>query len=193
MNSPGMAKQWPGSLREKAAGYFSAAPVINELLISNSIRGRYKNIEYLHFCIHNPLLANYLPLVLGSDYDAQKIIAAVKEEHPGQPVETPATYIHLASAALWGRQYLRAEHYLRLRVEYLSGKNWLDDYSNFNYCTLRMYLLFIGGEKARATQVSREYLDFLEKKKGNAARDKMGIQLDKYLNWLEQTLKPKEL
>jgi len=189
MNSGSMTKLWPESMREKTIPYFTVSPVIDELFISNSIWGRYKNIDYLHSCIHSPLLENYLPLVLGSDNDAQKIIAAVQEENPGQRVETPATYIHMASAALRKKQYLPAEGYLHMMNDYLSGRNLLDDYSRFNYCTLRMYLLFIGGEKARAGLVSGEYLDSLEKKQGKAARDKVSSEFGKYLDWLEQTLK----
>lgn len=189
MNSGSMAKLWPGSMREKTIPYFAVSPVIDELFISNSIWGRYKNIDYLHSCIHKPLLENYLPLVLGSDSDAQKIIAAVQEENPGQQVEMPATYIHLASAALRKKQYLPAERYLHMMNDYLAGRKVLDDYSRFNYCTLRMYLLFIGGEKARAGQLSGEYLDSLEKKQGKAARDKVSGEFGKYLDWLEQTLK----
>ncbi len=189
MSSGSMATLWPGSMREKTAPYFTVSPVINEILISNSIWGRYKNINYLHACIHSPLLENYLPLVLGSDNDAQKIIAAVQEENPGQRVEMPLTYIHLASAALRKKQCLPAERYLQMMIDYLAGKNLLDDYSRFNYCTLRMYLLFIGGEKARAQQVSDEYLDSLEKKQDKVARDRVNIEFGKYLDWLEQTLK----
>ncbi|MDQ1353860.1 MAG: spermidine synthase [Acidobacteriota bacterium] len=189
LNSESMAKLWPESLREKTTPYFAVSPVINEILISTSIWGRYKNINYLHACIHNPLLENYLPLVLGSDNDAQRIMTTVQEENPGQRFEVPATFIHLAAAALKKKQYLPAERYLHMMNDYLSRGNLLDDYSRFNYCTLRMYLLFIAGEKALAKQVGNEYLDSLERRQGKGARDKVNSEFGRYLDWLEQTLK----
>ncbi len=154
MSSGNITKLWPVAMREKTLPYFSVSPVINEILISNSIWGRYKNMNYLQACLHHPLLGNYLPMVVGSDNDAQRIIASVQAENPGQTVDMPATYIHLAAAALHKKQFLPAERYLQLLNNYLAGEDLLDDYSRFNYCTLRMYLLFIGGEKARIGQVS---------------------------------------
>jgi hypothetical protein len=126
--------------------------------------------------------------VLGSDNDAQRIIALVLEEKPERQVEVPAAYVHLASAALGQRNYLQAEHYLFRVVDYFSREDRLDDFSSLNYCTIRMYLLFIAGEKERAQQVGREFLDVLERKQGKARRDNVSVQFEKYLQWLEQTL-----
>jgi hypothetical protein len=51
-----------------------------------------------------------------------------------------------------------------------------------------MYLLTIAGDKIRAIHVGEEYLDFIEKKEGKEKRVHIGIQFDKYLNWLDQAL-----
>lgn len=188
INSKGIRNIWPETLHKNTAKRFASAHIINEILTPQKVWHRYKDITYLHQCIHDPLLAGYIPWVLGSDHDARKIIDAASKEGPGKPVEGPGTYIHLASAALWQRHYLPAEHYLYRAVDYLSRGDRLDEFSSFNYCTLRMYLLFIAGEKERARQVGREYLDVLERKQGKASRDNVSTQFENYLQWLEQTL-----
>jgi hypothetical protein len=185
MNSSGIRNIWPEPLHKNTAGRFASAHVIDEILIPQKIWHRYKSVTYLHQCIRNPLLTNYITWVLGSDNDAQRIVAVTSKENPANLVERPGTYIHLAANALRQRHYLKAEHYLNLYVDHFSRENRLDGYSLFNYCTLRMYLLFIAGEKERASQVGREYLDALEKKQGKTSRDNVSVQFEKYLDWLE--------
>ncbi len=188
MNSKGIRNLWPEPLHKNTGKHFASARIINEMLIPKKIWPRLKGNTYLHQCIHDPLLAGYISWVLGSDHDALRIILATSKGSPGKLVEGPGTYIHLASAALWQRHYLLAEHYLHRVVEDLSRGDQMDDFSSFNYCTMRMYLLFIAGEKERAQQVGREFLDVLETKQGKARRHNVSIQFQKYLNWLERTV-----
>ena len=189
LNSKGIAKIWPESLCKKTGKYFPAAQIINELLIPLKIWRKYTtDITYLHKCIHNPLLQNYILWVFGSSQYAQNIISKALKEKPVEQVEGPGTYIHFAANALREKNYLLAEHYLHLLVDFLSGANLLDEYYHFNYCTLRMYLLTIAGDKTRAKQVGEAYLDFIEKKEGKEKRAHIAIQFDKYMDWLDQTL-----
>jgi spermidine synthase len=189
LNSEGITKIWPESLRKKSGKYFSSSQIINELLIPLNIWRKYTtDITYLHQCIHNPLLENYILWVLGSNQYAQRIISIALKEKPAEQVEGPGTYIHFAANALQEKNYLLSEHYLHLLVDFLSRTNLLDDYHHFNYCTLRIYLLTIAGDKTRAKQVGEEYLDFIEKKEGKEKRVHIGIQFDKYMDWLDQTL-----
>ena len=186
LNSNNVKKIWPDSMRIKSENYFDSAHIINEILIPRQIWSRLKNIYYLHRCLHDPFLNTYIPWVLGSNQQAQDIIAMFREQNPGRMVQNPDTYIHLAAGALLKRNYLLSEHYLRLTVDDLSRGDFFSDDSRFNYCTLRMYLLFIGGQKEQAKQVADAFLNYLEKEQGKAARDKIAVQFENYLLWLQK-------
>lgn len=190
MHSAGISHQWPDSLREKTGPYFADTFVINEILIPTTIWRRYKDVYYLHQCLHRPSLSDYTHWVLGSDRKAQSILTAALLQKPLKYVEGPETYIHLASGALRTKNYLLAEYYLNRVETALSRHHSLDNYFNFNFCTLRMYILFSGGDKKRAKRVKLQYLNDLEKREGKKTRGRMAVQLGKYIQWLEQTLQP---
>jgi len=189
MNSAFIAEIWPAPLRRKTGKYFPTARIINEILTPPKIWRQHKGFNYyLHQCIQNPLLTGYAPWVLGSDQKAQRIISSVLLEKPVRAIEGPETYVHLASAAIRMKNHGLAEHYLQLMVTSLSRRGVLDDYTNFNYCTLRMYLAFIAGDKDGAKETAKKYLDGLEKRQGKESRTRMGVQFDSYLKWLDETL-----
>jgi spermidine synthase len=191
MNSPTIKKIWPESMRKNAEKHFAAVRIINEILTPSVVWNRHKKIYYLHRCLHDSLLDDYIPWVLGSNQQAQNIIAMFREQNPGRAVQGPDTYTHLAAGALLKRNYILAEHYLRLVVYYLSGRDLLTDRSRFNYCTLRMYLLFMGGDRIQARRVGEEFLEQLEKKQGKENRDKMAVQFKNYLQWLDKIIDEK--
>ncbi|MCP5102779.1 MAG: spermidine synthase [bacterium] len=188
LSSRGITRIWPPTLRQKTGEHFETAYLINEILIPQAMWRRYKDVTYLHRCLHDGSLTGYLPWILNSDQAALDIIGRTLKERPGKPVNVPEAYLHLASGALRARGYLQAEYYLKLTVEHLDRANRLADHTNFTYCTLRMYLLFMAGEKERAKQVESEYLDTLEKRRGKAVRDRMNIQLNAFVRWLGQEI-----
>lgn len=188
MNSPNITKLWPDSQRRKTEKHVVTSRVINEILTPPKVWRQHKGFNYyLHRCIQDPLLADYVPWVLGSDQKAQRIISGVLLEKPVQAVEGTETYVHLASGAIRMKNYRLAEHYLQSMVTHLSRRGLLDDYSNFNYCTLRMYLSFIAGDRDGAKRTAQEYLDDLEKRQGKENRNRMAVQFDSYIKWLDQT------
>jgi spermidine synthase len=186
LSSETIKKVWPETMRIDTEKYFAVARLINEILTPTVIWQRNKNIFYLHRCLHDSFLAGYGPWVLGSDQKAQNIIAKFREQNPGESVQRPDTYSHLAAEALRKKNYLLAEHYLRLLVYFLSNRSLLTDNSRFNYCTLRMYLLFIGGEREQAKRVGEEFLGYVEKTQGKDGRAKMAVQFNSYLQWLQK-------
>ena len=188
MTSAGISRLWPDSLREKTGPYFDDSLIINEILIPIIVWKRYKNVFYLHQCLHRSSLSDYVLWILGSDRKAQSILSATLLRKPLKTIESPATFIHLASGALRMKNYLLAEYYLNRMKNTLNSQHSLDNYLNFNYCTIQMYLLYSGGNKEGAKRVEMEYLNDLAKREGNDTRSRMEIQLQKYMEWLEQTL-----
>jgi spermidine synthase len=190
MTSAGISRLWPDSLREKTGPHFDDSLVINEILIPINVWRRYKDVYYLHQCLHRSSLSDYIHWIVGSDRKAQTILSAALLEKPLKAIESPATFIHLASGALRKKNYLLAEYYLNRLKRALISQHSLDNYLNFYYCTIRMYLLFSGGNKEGAKRVEQEFLNDLEKREGNDTCSRMEIQLQKYMEWLEQTLRP---
>lgn len=175
---------WPSSILENTEKYFASARIINELLVFKSTWVRYKDAYYLNNCLHDPLLENYIPWVLGSNQQAQDIISSFREQNPGKSVENPDTLIHLAAEALSQKNYLLAEHYFHRFVDFFSRGDTFTDNETFNICIVRMYILFMGGDRGGMRRVKDEFLDQLERKQGKEVRDKFNIQLENYIQWL---------
>lgn len=175
---------WPASILECTEKYFASARIINELPINKTLWLRYKDAYYLNKCLHDPLLENYIPWVLGSNQQALDIISSFREQNPGESVERPNTFIHLAAEALSHRNYLLAGDYLQRLVDAFSRRNILNDNETFIICTLRMYILFMGGNQPGMRRVKEEFLDQLERKQGKEVREKVNLQLENYIKWL---------
>jgi spermidine synthase len=188
LNSKGIAKMWPDSLYKKTGKYFPSARIINEILFHKPNWRRFPDIIYLHRCIHDPLLENYIPWLLNSNQDAQNIISAVLKENPGKSIERAEIYIHRAADALRKKNYLQAEDYLRLAVDGYARWSQKNDYSYFKYCAIRMYLLFMNGDIEGAKRVGQEYVNIIGIKKGEADRIETRVKIEGYLNWLTHTL-----
>jgi spermidine synthase/MFS family permease len=188
MNSSGIKKMWPESLCKRTEMYFPTARIINEILFPKTNWRRFSDVIYLHKCIHDPLLESYIPWLLNSNQDAQKIISSILKENPGKSIKGPEIYIHLAAEALQKKNYLLAEDYLRLAVDQYSRWSLKNDYSYFKYCTIRMYLLFMKGNIEGAKQVGQEYVNFIGIKKGEAEKVEISVKIEGYLNWLAHNI-----
>ncbi len=188
MNSPSIAKIWPAELREKTGAYFAAAHIINELVTPPEWR-QYTTSSYLHQCLTDPLLARYALWVLGSDLYAQNILTRFLAENPRKKKPSPEMFIHLASAALQNRDFPLVEYYLNLQVSFGMVTHSLNDFSSFDLCTVRLYLLYLSGKKAQAPAVVTEYLNYVRNKSGQAEMEKLKGMITQYLNWLEQNFK----
>jgi hypothetical protein len=182
--SPNIKNLWPAPILEATEKYFSSAHIINELLVFKSIWKRYKDANYLNMCLHNHLLENYIPWVLGSNRQALDIIASYRKKNPGKSVETPDTYIHLAAEALTQKRFLVAEHYFHRFEAFFSRKKTFADDEIFTNCILRMYMLFIGGDEAGMRRVKEAFLTQVEQRHGKEFREKLNIQLENYIQWL---------
>jgi len=187
LNSEGIAKTWPESLYKKTGKYFPSARTINEILFHKPNWRRIPDIIYLHQCIQDPLLENYVLWLLNSNQDAQNIISAVLKENPGKSIERAEIYIHRAADALQKRNYLQAENYLRLTVDGYARWSQKNDYSYFKYCAIRMYLLFMKGDMEGAKRVGKEYVMFIGTKRGEADKIGISVKIEGYLNWLAHT------
>ncbi|MEM7393896.1 MAG: fused MFS/spermidine synthase, partial [Verrucomicrobiota bacterium] len=69
--SPFIAEHWPEGLAERTRPYFVPQQTVNLMTATTSI-----NMQFFHECLSNPVLQPYITWALGSDGDAQDILAA---------------------------------------------------------------------------------------------------------------------
>jgi predicted membrane-bound spermidine synthase len=175
---------WPASILENTEKYFASARIINELQIFKTTWMRYKDAYYINKCLHDPLLENYITWVLSSNQQAQDIISSYREQNPGESVEKPSTFMHLAAKALSHKNYPLAADYYQRFVDFFSRMNLFTDDEIFTICILRMYILFMAGDREGMLRVKEEYLDQVEKKQDKAVRDRLNLHLESYIKWL---------
>lgn len=181
IESKGIAKLWPPSLREASTQYFATRQVVNDILAA--LFWTAPKVTCLHQSLHNPLLEDYLLWVFSSNHYAQTILAETIQEHPEKIDTSPEAYTHLAAAALQKRDYLVAEQYLQRLMEFQNQQSLLDEFALREGYALRIYLLYIAGEKEQAELLAQEYKQAVAT--GQAIGDQ---QFEEFWNWLTSTL-----
>ncbi|MCP4157431.1 MAG: spermidine synthase [bacterium] len=180
-----IAKIWPETIRKKTCDYFEAADFVNELACPEKWRRHLGKFTYLHQCLHNPLLENYLLRIFNSNGFAQNIIRRARIEFPNRPVAGSDTFLHLAAEALQNKDFLKAEHFLHLMIKSNARTGSLDDFAIFDYCTSRMYLLYYGGNKTKALAVKKQFLDHVGNKVVKSKKQKLTKEMAAFSQWLD--------
>jgi predicted membrane-bound spermidine synthase len=163
-----MQKIWPASLRRKAERYFESNRILCDLFVLNT-----SVVERLHQCIQNPLRRKYILWALFSDEYALRIID--RELAKGRVLleaEKAEAYVHLAARAVYDGDYQKA-------VEYYTWLGNNDKAYEIYYLYLRIYLLYLAGDRDSAEKIGRDYIDNQEYNKAGAA-----LQIRSYYNWL---------
>lgn len=186
LESEDIAQIWPESLRQTTIKQFAARQMINEILARSTWRNPLR-MFHLHECLQNPSLNHYILWLLDSDDYAQQILANVLQETPENVFQDIEAYPHLAARALQENDYLLAERYLQ-RLTDLNIRTDRDESLFLNFYTIRMYLLYLSGEKQQAFDLGQEYIQYkaLDKEQGTQ-------EIEAYWNWLTDVLGEKDV
>ncbi len=175
MESETMKMIWPGYFRGMAEEHFATRRMINELLENQPV----PVVAYLHRCYQNPLLAHYIPWLFGSDQYAQNIVKKTLRKKLNDRSDMVNRLVHLSAMAAQQRKYLQAERFYYLAMKIIGPQNAPKD-----FFFVRMYFLFVTGNKERALEVGQEYINA-----GGTDSATRKEEVDEYSNWLVNTLR----
>ncbi|UCH12734.1 MAG: hypothetical protein JSW18_01975 [Candidatus Omnitrophota bacterium] len=171
LNSTQIKSFWPEKFFDETAKFF---PInFNALSILRGINP-YKK---LHFCLRNPEMESYILWAVGSDEYAQRIVAEAIATRRDINELGAYEHVHLAARAIKQHNYLLAEHH------YSIATSLVKDPQIFQ---LRMYLLYLTGNKVKANQVKQEYINLYQTRK-----DVREEEMKRFWRWLEGVF-PKE-
>ena len=174
MESERMKMIWPGYFREISEEYFATRRMINELLERRPV----PRVPYLHKFYQNPVLAHYILWLLGTDQYGQKIVKKTIRKDLNDRSDMVNRLVHLSAIAAQQREYLQAERFYDLAMKIIEPQNAPRD-----FFFMRMYFLFIIGNKERALEVGREYINV-----GGADSATRKKEVGQYWDWLVNTL-----
>ncbi len=152
MGSESIAKFWPPNIKEATSNFFSSRWVVDDLLMSQGT-AKYSQPYTLHQCIHNPLLVEYIPWALGSDYDAIGIVKSILTTVPEKDWDIASMKKHLIAMAVMSGDYMLAEKILSANAEHVDKKN------KWSELVLRIYLLLLVNDDEKVAQISQHYLE----------------------------------
>jgi hypothetical protein len=202
MRSEEIERIWPEAVRSKTERRFADIQTINEAFELPPMAPD-DFVRKLHQCIQDAVLRDYVLLMLGSDEFARRIVGQVLAE---KKVGSPEAFLqtlnrsiaeamrrqdfsavsellelcnHLAAAAVSQKEYLVAEKYYHLIGAVVEG------FHKERTFYLRMYLLYLGGQKERASNVKDEYVAYTSKWKSGGAERR--ANLERYWSWLAET------
>ncbi|MGA1871820.1 MAG: fused MFS/spermidine synthase [bacterium] len=193
-NSKLIRQLWPKQISAKTEKYFNSSKIIDEILLH-----QYPICKYLHKCIQNPLLNNYLLWTLFSDLQAYKIISdsipddltfkemfllfikntkfLISRKNRGQLLQNLEIGKHLAAYAVLNKQYLLAEKFYGL-ISQFASKQKIEQ-----YFFLRMYLLMKANQKNKAEILSKQYINADKR-----YTDKRTEEVTTFWNWASKAL-----
>ncbi|NIS68993.1 MAG: spermidine synthase [Proteobacteria bacterium] len=174
MESEGMKMIWPRYFREMSEEHFATRRMITELLEDRPV----PLVPYLHRCYQNPILAHYIPWLFGSDQYAQSIVKKTLGKELNDRSDRVNRLMHLTAIAAQQRRYLQAERFCHLAMKIIGPQN-----AHKDFFFVRMYFLFITGNKERALEVGREYINV--EGADSATRKE---EVAQYWYWLVNTL-----
>jgi spermidine synthase len=202
MRSEEIEKIWPDALRGRTEKRFADIQIINEAFeMPPMTLERY--VRDLHQCMKDPALRDYVQLMLGSDEFARRIVGEVlAEKKVGSPEAFLQTFYRSIAEAMRGQNFSAVSELLELcnhlaatavsRGEYLVAENYyhligavVEGFNKERTFYLRMYFLYLAGQKERASDVKSEYVAYISKWKSGGAERR--AELERYWSWLAAT------
>lgn len=174
--SENIRRLWPPALRKDGEKYFAVQNTVNsffDIYLNTAL-----SAQRLHRCIENPLLNHFVYFALNSDYYAQAILdIALKDGRI--TIDSPELCFHLAARYAFLKDYMASEKYLQIASRFYRFENVPED-----LFFTRIYLLHIAGEKNRAGQLGRAYIN--RSPDNRRKREERVASLSKWLDQLPE-------